>query len=90
MALCEQKEHYWLVSHDEKLHKMMEVAAVKAGQKVSSMKMAQGILATNALLKTQGRTTLALSEVLVLPQSSGNTKPPCGSLPRAQSPSGAQ
>ena len=59
MALCEQNEHNWLVSHDEKLHKMMEVAAVKAGQKVSSMKMAQGILATNALLKTQGRTTLA-------------------------------
>ena len=54
MALCEQKDHDWLMSHDEKLQKTMEVAAAKAGQKVSSMKMAQGILATNALLRPKG------------------------------------
>ena len=59
MALREQKDHNWMMSHDEKLHKANEAATIKAGGRVRTMKLAQGLLATNVLLKTQSRTPLA-------------------------------
>ena len=59
MALRQQKDHNWMMSHDEKLHKANEAATIKTGGRVRTMKLAQGLLATNAFLKTQSRTPLA-------------------------------
>ena len=53
----EEAESNWLMCHDEKLQLDNESAS-KVGQ-VRTMKIAHGLLATNARLKTQERTTLA-------------------------------